>query len=213
MYAYPSKFPDELMSTIANNPKICNYIDIPLQHISDNLLKSMRRGVTSKRTRELIYKLKENIPDVTIRTTFIVGYPGETEENFNELCEFVKEIKFDRFGVFTFSQEENTASYILGDPISVKIKEERKKILMSIQQEVSLQKNQSFVGKDLKVLIENVEGSYYIGRSYRDAPEVDGEVLIKSDSNNIEIGKFYNVRVNDFDEYDLFGTLKKRWLA
>ena len=207
MYAYPSKFPDELIEEIKTNPKVCKYVDIPLQHISDDVLRSMRRGVTAERTRKLLHKLRKEIPDITIRTTFIVGYPNETEKDFKELCEFIKEIKFDRIGAFTFSVEENTSSFILGDPVSEKEKERRKNILMEIQKDISLQKNESFVGKKLKVLVEAVEGDFYIGRSYRDAPEVDGEVLIKKSSNKIKIGKFYDVLINDYDEYDLFGDI------
>jgi ribosomal protein S12 methylthiotransferase len=206
MYAYPSRFPEELIDTIASNPKICNYIDIPLQHISDNVLKSMRRGVTSKRIRELICKLQKRIPDLAIRTTFIVGYPNETDKEFDELCEFVKDAKFDRFGVFTFSEEENTTSYLLGNPVPENVKVERKETLMSIQQGISLAKNENLVGKELKVLVEGVEGDFYVGRSYRDAPEVDGEILIEKSNFNVETGSFHRVKINNFDEFDLFGT-------
>lgn len=207
MYAYPSKFPDELIEEIKINPKICKYVDIPLQHISDDVLKSMRRGVTADRTRKLLHKLRREIPDITLRTTFIVGYPNESEKHFEELCDFIREIKFDRIGTFTFSVEENTSSYILGDPVSEEEKERRKNILMEIQKEISLEKNESFVGKKLKVLIEAVEGDYFVGRSYRDAPEVDGEILINKKNNKIKIGRFYDVEINDYDEYDLFGDI------
>lgn len=207
MYAYPSKFPDDLIEEIKTNPKVCKYVDIPLQHISDDVLRSMRRGVTAVRTRDLLFKLRENIPDITLRTTFITGYPNESEKDFEELCEFIKEIKFDRIGVFTFSVEENTSSYILGDPITQKIKERRRDILMEIQKDISMDKNQSFVQKTLKVLVEAIEGDFYIGRSYRDAPEVDGEVLIPAKNKNLKIGEFYDVKVNDYDEYDLFGDV------
>ena len=164
MYAYPSKFPDELIEEIKTNPKVCKYVDIPLQHISDDVLKSMRRGVTADRTRKLLLKLRKEIPDITIRTTFIVGYPNETEKDFETLCDFIREIKFDRIGTFTFSVEENTSSYILGDPVSEQEKERRKNILMEIQKDISLEINESFVGKTLKVLIESVEGDFYIGQ-------------------------------------------------
>lgn len=207
MYAYPSQFPDSVIEEIKNNPKICKYIDIPLQHISDSVLKSMRRGVTAKRTKDLLIKLKTGIPDITIRTTFIVGYPNETEKDFDELCEFVKDFKFDRIGTFTFSVEENTSSFILGDPVSEEEKQRRKNVLMEIQKEISLEKNESFVGKKLKVLIDAVEGDYYIGRSYRDAPEVDGEILINRKNNFLNIGEFYEIEINDFDEYDLYGNV------
>jgi ribosomal protein S12 methylthiotransferase len=205
MYAYPSKFPDDLIDVIAANPKICKYVDIPLQHISDDVLKSMRRGVTSKRTKGLLYKLRDKIPDITLRTTFIVGYPNETEKDFEELCDFVREIKFDRVGVFTFSIEENTASYILGNPVPDEIKKERKNILMEIQKDISLEKNKSFVGSTIKVLLEIKENDYYVGRSYRDAPEVDGEILIQGNNKETEVGKFYTAKIFDYNEYDLFG--------
>lgn len=206
MYAYPSKFPDSLIEEIKTNPKVCKYVDIPLQHISDDVLKSMRRGVTSERTKKLLQKLRDEIPEITIRTTFIVGYPNETEKDFEELCNFVREIKFDRIGTFTFSVEENTSSFILGDPVPEEEKERRKNVLMEIQKEISLQKNESFVGKKLKVLIDSIEGEFFIGRSYRDAPEVDGEILISTKNNKINVGEFYDILINDFDEYDLYGN-------
>ncbi len=209
MYAYPSQFPDELIDEIAGNPKVCKYVDIPLQHISDNVLKSMRRGVTAKRTRDLIKKLKDRIPGITIRTTFIVGYPNEGEEEFRELCEFVKETEFDRIGTFTFSMEENTSSFILGDPVPEKVKQERKNTLMEIQKEISLKINGRFQGSNLEVVIEGKEGDYYIGRSYRDAPEVDGEVLIPSNGRKLKPGEFYTVDVFDYNEYDLYANISR----
>ncbi|MEW6195238.1 MAG: 30S ribosomal protein S12 methylthiotransferase RimO [Bacteroidota bacterium] len=208
LYAYPSHFPDELISEIANNPKVCKYIDIPLQHISDTVLKSMRRGITQRRTKELLYTLREKITGLTLRTTFIVGYPNETEKEFRELCDFVKDIKFERFGVFTYSIEENTPSFILGDPVPQEVKEERKTVLMEIQKEISHEKNQNLVGKELKVLIDSKEGEYYVARSEHDAPEVDGEVLIDARNNHLKKGEFYNVEIYDCNEYDLFGKLK-----
>lgn len=208
LYAYPSHFPEDLISEIAGNPKICKYIDIPLQHISDNILKSMRRGITQHRTKELLYKLREKIPNLTLRTTFIVGYPNETEKEFQELCDFVRDIKFERFGVFPYSIEENTPSFILGDPIPQEIKEERKAALMEIQKEISLQKNQNRIGNNLKVVIDSLEGEYYVARSEYDAPEVDGEVLIDAKNNTLTKGEFYNVEIYDCNEYDLFGKLK-----
>ncbi len=207
MYAYPSRFKMELIEEIAINQKICNYIDIPLQHISDNVLRSMRRGVTGSQTRKLLNELNTRIPDITLRTTFIVGYPNETEKEFEELCEFVREIKFDRIGTFTFSVEDNTSSFILGDPVAKNIKERRKDILMDIQKEISHKNNSEFVGKKLKVLVEALEGDFYIGRSYRDAPEVDGEVLIDRKDNELIIGDFYDVKVYDYNEYDLIAEV------
>ena len=209
MYAYPSRFRTDLIEEIASNPKVCNYIDIPLQHISDNVLRSMRRGVTGNQTRKLLKDLRTKIPDVTLRTTFIVGYPNETEREFEELCEFVREMKFDRIGTFTFSVEENTSSFILGDPVAKNVKERRKDILMEIQKEISQENNSKLVGKKLKVLVEALEGDFYIGRSYRDAPEVDGEVLIDRRDNKFNIGDFYDVNVYDYNEYDIFAKVLK----
>jgi ribosomal protein S12 methylthiotransferase len=207
MYAYPSHFPEDLIYEIKNNEKVCKYLDIPLQHISDKILKSMRRGITGKQTRELLSKLRNEIPELVLRTTFIVGYPGETEKEFQELCDFVEEFKFERMGTFTYSQEENTVSYNLGDPVPDDVKKSRQHRLMEIQKEISAQKNREIIGKELKVLVESEEEDFYVGRSYRDAPEVDGEVLINS--NDIIIpGNFYFAEVYDSDEYDLFAKIK-----
>jgi ribosomal protein S12 methylthiotransferase len=207
MYAYPSRFPAELINEIKNNEKVCKYIDIPLQHISDNILKSMRRGITGRQTRELLSKLRDEIPELVLRTTFIVGYPGETEKDFQELCDFVEEYKFERMGTFTYSLEENTSSYEFGNPVPEELKRERQSRLMEIQKEISAQKNLELIGKELKVLVESREGDFYIGRSYREAPEVDGEVLININDTNINPGNFYSVEVYDADEYDLFGRV------
>ncbi|MFA6597891.1 MAG: 30S ribosomal protein S12 methylthiotransferase RimO [Ignavibacteriaceae bacterium] len=207
MYVYPSHFPDDLIEVMADNPKVCKYIDIPLQHISDDVLRSMRRGITKRRTVEMLHALRDKIPGVTIRTTFIVGYPNETKEHFDELCEFVKEFKFDRIGVFTYSVEENTPSYLLGDPVPEKEKIRRKNKLMKIQQSISHEKNLSLVGKELRIVVEGREGDYYIGRSYRDAPEVDGEVLIPVETKKLKVGTFYNALVFDCNEYDLFANV------
>lgn len=207
LYTYPSHFPDDLVDEIAQNPKVLNYIDMPLQHISDDVLKSMRRGISSRRTKELVQELKSKIPNLTLRTTFIVGYPTETEKDFKELCDFVKETQFDRVGVFNYSQEENTTGYDLGDPIPEKEKEKRRSELMEIQRKISLQKNESLIGRELNVIIDGLEDAYYIGRSEKDAPEVDGEVLIDSKSNNAEIGKIYSTEIIDCNDYDLFAKL------
>jgi len=207
MYAYPSHFPDDLIDEIADNPKICKYIDIPLQHISDKILKSMRRGITRKRTIELLNTLKERIPGLVLRTTIITGYPGETKKEFEELCGFIKEFKFDRLGVFTYSIEENTPAFVLGDKISHKEKEKRKEILMEIQQEISLNLNSQLPGTKLEVLIDRKEGGFFVGRSFREAPEVDSEILINGADNRVNIGSFYCAEVFDFNEYDLFANI------
>ena len=207
LYAYPSHFPDDLITAIAENPKICKYIDIPLQHISDQVLKSMRRGITSRRTKELLYRLKKRIHDLTLRTTFIVGYPNETEKEFAELCDFVREMEFDRIGVFCYSVEENTPSFILADPIPGEIKEERRATLMEIQKDISFKKNREFIGRKLKVILDSIDGEYYSARSERETPEVDGEILIPLSENKLQLGNFYDVEIFDCNEYDLFAKL------
>jgi len=207
LYAYPSHFPDDVIQTIKNNPKVCNYIDMPLQHISDNVLKSMRRGISKRRTVELIDRLKTEIPNLTLRTTFIIGYPNETEKDFEELLEFVKNTEFDRIGVFDYSQEEDTFSYYLGDPISQEVKEDRKSRLMELQREISLNKNKQLLGKEVRVLIDRIEGDNYIGRTERDTPEVDGEVLINIKEGKISVGHFYYIEIVDYNDYDLYGNL------
>lgn len=207
MYAYPSRFPEDVIDEIADNPKVCKYLDIPLQHISDNVLVSMRRGISGSRTRKLIKQIKERVPEIALRTTLLVGYPNETEKDFEELCDFVREFRFDRLGVFTFSVEENTVSYILGNPVSEKIKQKRKEKIMEIQKEISQEKNSKLVGKEFKVLIDGKEGDFYIARSYRDAPEVDGEILIPAKEKGLSIGTFHTVSVYDYNDYDLFATV------
>jgi ribosomal protein S12 methylthiotransferase len=209
MYAYPSHFPDDLIKEIAENPKIVKYIDIPLQHISDSVLKSMRRGITQKRTIGLLEKLRERIPGIVIRTTFIAGYPTETEENFEELLKFIKDFKFDRLGVFNFSVEENTSSFILGDPISEKEKNRRKRRIMLAQKKISKKQNEQFQGRTIEVLIDSIEGDYYIGRGTMDAPEVDCEILIDIEDNDFKPGDFVYATIYDSAEYDLFGKIER----
>ena len=204
LYGYPSHFPNEVIEEIANNKKVLNYLDLPLQHISDSVLKSMRRGISSDKQRELVSRIKSGIPDLTFRTTFIVGYPTETDNDFEELYDFVKESKFDRVGVFTYSQEDNTYSYELGDPIPEEVKESRKEALMELQKEISLEKNKKMLGKKIKCIVDDIEGKYFVARSVKDAPEVDGNVLIDSQDRMLRIGNFYEVEIVDFNEYDLF---------
>jgi ribosomal protein S12 methylthiotransferase len=208
LYAFPSKFPVEILDVIAEEEKICKYIDIPFQHISDKVLKSMQRGITKRRTYELIELIRNKIPDVAIRTTLIVGYPEEGEEEFKELVDFVKDVKFDRLGVFTYSQEENTKAFDLGDPIPQKEKEERRHEILRIQKEISYWKNRDRVGSRLKVLIdEEIDQKVYLGRTQWDAPEVDNGVIINSKW-PLETGKFYKVEIDDALEFDLLGTVR-----
>ena len=207
-YAYPSGFPNELIDTIKNEEEICNYLDIPLQHISDEILKSMRRGSTKLKTNNLITNLRKQIPEISIRTTLIVGYPGETKTHFKELCDWVKEMKFERLGCFKYSHEENTHAYNLVDDVTEIEKQRRLEKIMSIQKEISRELNQKKIGNEIRCLIDRFESGYYIGRSEYDSPDVDNNILIKSDNIHLRIGEFYNVIIDDASDYDLFGSIK-----
>ena len=207
-YAYPSGFPNELIDTIKKEEKICNYLDIPLQHISDEILKSMRRGSTKLKTNNLITNLRKQIPEISIRTTLIVGYPGETKTHFKELCDWIKEMKFERLGCFKYSHEENTHAYNLVDDVTEIEKQRRLEKIMSIQKEISRELNQKKIGNEIKCLIDRFESGYYIGRSEYDSPDVDNNILIKSDNIHLRIGEFYNVIIDDASDYDLFGSIK-----
>lgn len=210
MYAYPAKFPRDILPVIAERDNICKYLDMPLQHISTNVLKSMRRGITRRATEELIGVIRDSVPNITLRSTFIIGYPNETEADFEELCEFTNEIKLDRMGAFLYSQEDDTYSYILGDPIPHEVKEERKQRLMDIQKGISLEKNQAKIGSTIKVLIEeNINGEYQ-ARSEADAPEVDNEVFVRSPDMELQPGDFVNVEIEDASEFDLYATFVSR---
>lgn len=204
MYAYPTKFPKEILPVIAERDNICSYIDMPLQHISTNVLKSMRRGITRRATEELIHIIKDTVPDITLRTTFIVGYPGETEQDFDELCEFVSSGNIDRVGVFTYSQEDDTYAYILGDPIPQEVKDERRTILMDIQKGLSFQRNQALIGTQVKAIVEQEINGEYQCRTESDAPEVDNELYVRTEQ-KLSIGDFINVEIDDTAEFDLFG--------
>lgn len=207
-YAYPTGFPDELLSVIASEPKVCKYIDIPFQHISDKVLKMMRRGITKEQTLELVKKIRQTIPDVAIRTTLLVGHPGEGEEEFNELVDFVKASRFERLGVFAYSEEEGTHSATYADEIPENVKQERVEKLMSIQREVSLENNRRRIGKSLKVIIDREEGDFYVGRSEFDSPEVDQEILIdKILSRALVPGDFVLCTIENADDYDLYGKV------
>ena len=204
MYAYPTKFPKEILPVIAERDNICSYIDMPLQHISTNVLKSMRRGITRRATEELIHIIKDTVPDITLRTTFIVGYPGETEQDFDELCEFVSSGNIDRVGVFTYSQEDDTYAYILGDPIPQEVKDERRTILMDIQKGLSFQRNQALIGTQVKAIVEQEINGEYQCRTESDAPEVDNELYVRTE-HKLSIGDFIHVEIDDTAEFDLFG--------
>ncbi len=208
LYAFPAKFPEEILDVISEEEKICKYIDIPFQHISDKILKSMQRGISKRRTYELIELIRKKVPNIALRTTLIVGYPEETENEFQELIDFVKEVKFERLGIFTYSQEENTKAFELGDPIPADEKENRKLKIYQIQQEISREKNLEKVDLNLKVIIdEKIDERTYIGRTEWDAPEVDNSVIINSHS-KLEPGEFSRVNIIDALEFDLIGIVE-----
>ncbi len=206
MYAYPAKFPLDVIEAFQKFPKLCRYIDIPIQHCSDSVLKSMRRGITQRSTRDLLLRLKCEISDVALRTTLIVGYPNETEDDFKALCDFVKEMRFHRLGVFTYSEEEGTAAFELGDTVSEEIKEERQATVMEIQKDISEQHNASLIGKKVKVLIDSQDAEFFIGRTEWDAPEIDQEVFVRS-GQPLKAGTFHTVSITDAVEYDLFASV------
>lgn len=208
-YAYPANFPKDLIETIKNNPKICKYIDIPFQHISDNMLKLMRRGITKSETIEFVETIRKNIPDISIRTTFLVGHPGETAEDFKELVDFVEKYQFDRVGVFTYSEEEGThAAITMKDNIPQKVKERRSAELMELQQSISLANNLMRVGQTLKVIVDSVDEDEIIGRTEYDSPEVDQEVLLSNPlKRKVKVGYFVNARIISAQDYDLIGEI------
>ena len=207
-YAYPSGFPMEVLATIRERDNICKYLDMPLQHVSDKMLKSMRRGINKKRTMELVENIRKEVPGIAIRTTLIAGYPGETQEDFEEMKAFVEEMRFDRLGIFKYSHEENTHAFQYEDDVPEETKEERMAHIMGIQQEISFELNQQKVGKNFKVLIDRKDGDYFAGRTEFDSPEVDNEVLIHG--TDLVVGEFYEVMITDATEFDLFGTLVEK---
>ena len=206
-YGYPQGFPDELLDMMNNEPRICNYIDLPLQHISTPILKNMRRGVDKEQTINFVKNARNRVPCIAFRTTFIVGFPGETEEQFEELCDFIKEMKFERAGVFAYSPEEGTPAYEMEDDVPQEVKQERVDTIMAIQQNISLETNERRVGSVEKVLIDRIEGDYYIGRTQYDSPEVDDEILISIDDAELNIGDFVNVKLTKADYFDLYGEV------
>ena len=208
LYCYPDEFDDNLINEIANNNKVLNYVDLPIQHISDKVLKSMGRRGSSKQIKELLEKLRKNVPDVSIRTSLITGFPGESEDDFNELLEFVKEIKFDRLGVFSYSKEEDTPAYKLKNQINMSVKEKRRELIMLAQQEISIELNQKKVGNIYKTIVEGVaeDGIFYYGRTYAEAPEIDSLLYFTSEE-PLAIGDFVDVKILNIDGYDLVGAV------
>jgi ribosomal protein S12 methylthiotransferase len=206
-YAYPSKFPLDIFDAMARQPKICNYLDIPLQHADDTMLERMRRQITQKEQRELIKIAKEKVPGIHIRTTFLVGHPGETEEEFQSLCDFVSDMKFDRVGVFQYSHEEDTSAHDMEDDVDSETKAERANRIMEIQNSISLDNNETLVGQTLKVLFDRKEGEFFIGRTEFDSPEVDNEVLVSAKDQYVRIGDFANVLIESAEDYDLYGRV------
>jgi ribosomal protein S12 methylthiotransferase len=207
-YAYPSGFPMDVLDVMNERDNICKYLDMPLQHGTTKMLQAMRRGITREKTDDLIAAIRSKVPDIALRTTLITGFPGETEDDFQELMDWVKKTEFDRLGVFTYSHEENTHAFSLKDDVPAKVKKKRANEIMEIQSEISLKKNQAKIGQEMKVLIDRAEGEYFIGRTQFDSPEVDNEVIIHSPDNYLRIGDFVQAVVTDAEMYDLFAELK-----
>lgn len=208
-YAYPTQFPYGILKLMRENPKVCRYLDIALQHSSDNMLKLMRRGIDRAKTVDLINKIREEVPGITLRTTMLVGHPGENEDDMEDLKEFIQEMKFERLGVFPYSDEEDTYAAInYEDNIPEDEKERRKEEIMLIQQDISMEANKARLGQTMRVVIDRVEGDYYYGRTEFDSYEVDPEVLIPTENKDLKIGEFYNVEITDCEDYDLFGIVQ-----
>ena len=208
-YAYPHKFPMDIIDAMKACDKVCNYLDIPLQHISSKVLKDMKRLITKEETYALVAAIREKMPNIALRTTMLVGFPNETQEDIEELAQFIRDMRFERLGVFQYSHEENTSGYLLDDNVSAEVKAERTNYIMEIQQQISYEKNQEKVGKIYKVLFDRKEGDYFIGRTEFDSPEVDNEVLVDAnDANNfVRIGDFAQVRITNAEDFDLYGEI------
>jgi len=206
-YAFPAGFPMDVLDVMNKRENVCNYLDIPLQHGSTSMLKAMRRGITREKTEVLIEKMRETVPGIAIRTTLISGYPGETEEDFQEMYDWVKRSRFDRLGIFTYSHEENTHAYNAEDDVPEEVKRERADKIMELQSGISYELNQDKIGKTYKVLFDKVEGDYFIGRTEFDSPEVDNEVLVKKENTYIRLGDFTNVKITNADHYDIYGEV------
>lgn len=205
-YAFPTGFPMDVLDLMKREPKICNYLDIPLQHISDNILKSMRRGTTQAKTTQLLKDFRVAVPGMTIRTTLIVGYPGETEEDFQILKDWVQEMRFERLGCFAYSHEENTHAYNLEDDVPADVKQDRANEIMEIQSQISWELNQEKIGKTFRCIIDRKEGNHFVGRSEFDSPDVDNEVLIDATLHYVKVGEFVNIHIDEATEFDLYGT-------
>jgi len=206
-YAFPTGFPIDVLDVINEEPKVCNYLDIPLQHISDRILKSMRRGTTQEKTTKLLKKFRSKVPEMAIRTTLIVGYPGETEEDFQILKEWVRAMRFERLGCFTYSHEENTHAYLLEDDVPEDVKMRRANEIMEIQSHISWELNQQKIGDTFRVIIDRKEGNYFVGRTEFDSPDVDNEVLIKADDAYLRTGEFTEVKIIDAEDFDLYAEV------
>lgn len=206
-YAFPAGFPMDVLEVMRERTNVCNYLDIPLQHGSTKILQSMRRGITREKTEDLIAQIREKVPGIALRTTLIAGYPGETEEDFQEMYDFVERSRFDRLGIFTYSHEDDTHAFTLDDDVPAKVKKERADKIMELQSGISYELNQLKVGKTYKVLFDRVEGDYFIGRTEFDSPEVDNEVLVLKSDGFVRLGDFANVTITKADHYDLYGKL------
>lgn len=206
-YAFPTGFPMEVLEVMKQEPKICNYIDIPLQHISDPILKSMRRGTTKAKTTKLLKEFREAVPEMAIRTTLIVGYPGETQEDFEILREWVREMRFERMGCFTYSHEENTHAYSLEDDVPEDVKMQRANEIMEIQSQISWELNQQKIGQEFKVVVDRKEGQYFVGRTEFDSPDVDNEVLIDASKFYLKTGEYTTVKIHEAEDFDLYGEV------
>ncbi|HAP01965.1 MAG TPA: 30S ribosomal protein S12 methylthiotransferase RimO [Bacteroidetes bacterium] len=206
-YAYPNKFPTEILEVMRNRKNICKYLDIPFQHISDPILKAMKRQTDKNEITQLIKTIRAEVPGIALRTTILVGFPGEKKEHFDELVDFVKEIEFDRLGVFTYSHEEGTTGFELKDDVSTVTKKKRAQQLMDVQQEISRRKNENKIGNTYRVLIDRKEGDYFVGRTESDSPEIDNEVLINATDTYLRVGDFTDIKITDAEEFDLFGEM------
>lgn len=208
-YAYPSGFPMEILDAMNERDNICKYLDMPLQHITDNMLKSMRRGITKQKTTDLVNAIRDKVPGIALRTTLITGYPGETEQDFEEMAQWVENTRFDRLGCFTYSHEEKTAAHNLIDDVPEEVKQDRADAIMEIQQGISFEKNQEKIGNTYKVLIDKLDGGYFAGRTEFDSPEVDNEVLIDASTQYVTVGSFVNVKIDNAEDFDLYGQIVK----